>query len=313
MNHLLQAKKTRVKPDIVTKFPIYPNSNDCFAILKDNITVLGVSSTNLSNKTFTILCQKFFDQNHAFSQRLIGNRNALITCFLINEDLNTILVGDKTSNITQYDLETGRLIKKYINLSVPKTSKKKFLFDDRVNQSCCAMIGPLAIFGVSNFLRIIDLNRKTIVIDCLETTVEQIWSVSICVFKENKTGGKEETKVYVCVTGCIIKYWPSKSDIFDITQLVANINISNKKAFSKKSNKKRQKSSSSYRAKGKSVKKITNKKLETKNIIKNLKNKKTNKKFKTNNLSVGGKKLRLKPHRKKTKKERSMDFDYEDY
>lgn len=133
----------------------------------------------------SLLLENIVDTNPHHSSFGFGNHSQRIRSIVINEDLQTLVVGDFSGTVIQYDLCNGRsslkVIRHYGNIGIGR-----ILSSTRINN--------FVIFGGDSFcFRVIDTAKRMMVTSSIRTSVECITSLTIC--------RKSNEDVFLCVVG----------------------------------------------------------------------------------------------------------------
>ena len=191
-----------VLADCLSRLEYYCIIDSHFCVLSDQRTVLGVG---------------FATKNAVFKEN-IRDRSAPVVTFngshdnvftlALDERCSTVFAGQFNNGfgrVVQYDLDTGRLLRDYGKLGMGSIESS-------------ASFGSLQFFGgyLSHSFLVIDAVGRSVVHGPVRTAVENIYSLAVCQTEH----GSQESKVILVVTGPTPDYLQSRTDKFDITQLV---------------------------------------------------------------------------------------------
>jgi WD40 repeat protein len=195
-----------ISPVNKSSFEYFTWLENSFQNLINPQNIIGIHKINRR-----ILCTENITKNtRQESLTCFGTHKQRVSSIISNHSLNLVIVGDRTGSIKQYDLSKGRSHCKL---------QKEYLDSGLISVCSSAQIGNLVVFGDSNFcVRAFDLRRREIISGLIETDVKYVLSLEFCRLVCSK--------VYLCVTGAYSDCSSDKTNIFDITELVKEVNKS---------------------------------------------------------------------------------------
>ena len=168
-------------------------------VLDDAKHVIGVDSSHGRN-----LIIENIKNRKADKFRWRGDQLNNITTLVYDEDTGFLYTGDNFSNLFKYKLD--------------KTSKTcervKHFKDPRIGQIFSSHRFLRFVFFGGNWGRIsvLDLSTGKLLPGHLETSMEWIYSLQVCV--------KSKDEIYLAVSGKYPEYCEDKTDLFDLTDLL---------------------------------------------------------------------------------------------
>ena len=190
-------------PEQTSQFEYFSVINSNFRVLADQNTVLGVN---------------FKQRNVIFKENIVDertptvpydSRNYRVYSMVLDEADSLLLVGGKTynerqGNILQYDLDTGRLLKDFRLLDL-----WTILSNCRYNNLC--------FFGTfKDTFIVLDSVNRVVVHRPVRTSVRHIDGLELV----DIGVGEAHAKLLLFVSGRQRDYAQSKTDVFDVTQLI---------------------------------------------------------------------------------------------
>ena len=170
-----------------------------FLVLPDEKTLVGVKSD-----CYTLQTEDITDNAGPVQ---IDNQGSSIYSLLFSETTNSLLVGYDNGVAIQYErnsVGTWKVLENYGNLGIGTIRS-------------CDHLGDLAIMGGSGSfkLRVINLKKRQLIGDTLETAIEYIRSLQFCKVSKAKT--------ILVVSGRYPNY-STTSDVFDVSELFKTCN-----------------------------------------------------------------------------------------
>jgi hypothetical protein len=185
-----------------TKF--YAGYENSFMILPDEKTIIGIVCGNNQN----VMAMEDIT-NPGASVSIFGSGGNQIYSILPSKDFKFLFVGDHNGNLHQYNLD---------KISNKWTHAKNHGNIGLSHITSSTSFENLAIFGGCNsHIRILDMAKKQIFIGPFKTALKYVYSLQAC--------RVSRSKVLLTAVGYDPKYSNSKSDLFDITELLAFHNV----------------------------------------------------------------------------------------
>ena len=183
--------------------------------MKDESTIIGVQYEEWKNNILIIEVLHKINYKSNLSPIKFGVHNDTICTILFNEMLNTLLVGDYTGRVVQYNLNssfyTPKMVKDYGKLENGEiTSSAQF-----------GTIATMKRSGRSLFT-FINMNTRKIFIKHINSAIQYIYSMHFCRVKQNSA-------LALVFSGECPNFSYDKTDIFDVTEIFNILNISSNK------------------------------------------------------------------------------------
>ena len=217
VNEIINAKNMAIiKPDLVSKTVFYWCSQDCFQILNDQKTLIGIGNIGyFMSSEIVIEDITNTDPNYVPVKFIIegGETNTI----LIDEDRNCMFFGNNDGIVVQYSIDikgySRKIIKNYGDLGIGWIISS-------------LRIGNIAVFGGNNSsLAFINIDSRQHLGNVSDLAMKWISSIELCTVKN-----KSDVKLLLTVGGSRYDYSGSKTDVIDITEFIKsgewNVNIS---------------------------------------------------------------------------------------
>lgn len=193
-----QATNTTVSPKRQSKSQFGVQFQNSFALSDDGDYVIGLDASDLR--------QILVEDLTTGSCFCFGENQNVITTLFFDNDSKTLLVGDHKGHFIEYNLDLqkgeGRTIKKHGDSGTG------------VIWSCSGVMGFVFIGGNNYKVRVYDLLSKQMLSGHIETAIEWIRSLQVCVV--------ENTRIYLAEMGGYTNYSSIRSDLYDLSGLLGN-------------------------------------------------------------------------------------------
>ena len=196
---------SQIEPDFVSKTSFYWLYQDNLQIMSDQKTIIG-AEYNEEKKHSQIVIEDITNQDEEYSPVKINQHKNQIWNILIDEDNNSLYVGDYNGRMVEYSLSLkhnyGEIIKDYEDLGVG-------IITSSVN------LGQTIVFaGYGGRLGFIDTQKRELLENKIQMAPRYIKSMELC-WVENQ---QSQLKALLTVNGWFYDY-SSKTDVLDVTGL----------------------------------------------------------------------------------------------
>lgn len=194
----MQNKK-EITSEYKTRTNFFIQNQNSFHIILKHSFILGIKKCQ-----FVIVLENLSEKNRKDHLLMFDPKSEKISQILFYESLNSIFVGYENGCLLHCDLNEGvsqlKILKNYENIGLDG------IFT-------CAQIGHLAVFGGKNSkIVFIDMRSRKIIGEPIQTAYTYVFSLKFCKISNKKT--------LLSVVGMFPNYSDSRTDIFDVTQLL---------------------------------------------------------------------------------------------
>ena len=205
-----QTSNKKVSPfySSITRFGVELENN--FVFSTDAKHLIGVDGTDS-----TRIIVEDISTGSSFS---FGRHSHVVSTLVFDDDSSTLLAGDCDGIMIQYNLD----------LAKKKCVQVKSFGDLEIGWvlSSFRLKGFVFFGGYRNRIRALDLSSNTMLPGHVETAVAWVHSLQVCVVNASR--------VYLAMVGFNTEYSSSKSDLYDIGELLKNRSLPKKLVQSSK-------------------------------------------------------------------------------
>ena len=172
-----------------------------FVVLEDSKHVIGVDPNDGRNLIFENV-----ETQKAFKFRCSESTYYLIVTLVYVEKTGSLYTGDRDGHLQKYKIDeankTFQKVKNYGKIGIDLIySSQRFLH--------------LVFFGGNESqIKVLDLSTSKLLPGRLETAIEYIYSIQVCVISHNQ--------IYLAVFGTDTHYSDDKTDLFEVSGLLLN-------------------------------------------------------------------------------------------
>lgn len=193
-----------ISADCHSRSKLFSLFTHSFVILPEKETIIAPSKSIFSH---ILVREERLNDNSKDILTFFGESKSIVNSILYNPSLMALLACELSGNVIQYDLSQGRsnykVVKNYGNLGMGQIHS-------------CVNHGRFAfVAGEKSCFLVIDLFARQIVVEKISSAIQKSSSMKICKVKKDTT--------LLCLSGINPNYSDSKTDVFDISDLVNKV------------------------------------------------------------------------------------------